>query len=569
MKLPLYFLLLFSLVLAGEGLSAAPALDTWRNLKAPVNVSFASSDVRYAQDLVPEVARQNQWQATAWKGEKVHTQLLVWANREIPRLQVSLSDLKDGKGNRIASKNITAGFVRYVMTDEFGQGCGYRKPTDYDSSLVADPIDTAAVTAVAANTVQPLWLSIAVPRNTPAGKYRGVVTVHAGKPYKLRVAVTVQERELPPPGEWAFDLDLWQHPAAVARVHGVPLWSQAHYDAMRPYYTMLASAGQKNITASIIDEPWNHQTYDDFPSLVKWIKRKDGTWAYDYSRFDAYVSFVMSCGIKQRINCYTMVPWEMAFPYFDEATGQEVVFSAKAGTPEYNAFWGNMLQDFARHLKQKGWFSITSIAMDERPLADMQAVIKLLKETDPDWKIALAGIYHPEIEPDIFDYSIASKWKFGEKVLEERKASGKPSTFYTSCEEALPNGFTFSPPAEHAWIGWYAAAQGFTGYLRWAYNSWVENPLLDSRFRTWPAGDTYQVYPGPLTSIRFEKLVEGIQDFEKIRLLREEFARTGNHAKLQELNKTLAAFEVEKLNEMPAAEAVGKAKALLNQLQEK
>jgi hypothetical protein len=178
----------------------------------------------------------------------------------------------------------------------------------------------------------------------------------------------------------------------------------------------------------------------------------------------------------------------------------------------------------------------------------------------------LAGVYHPEIEQDIFDYSIASKWKYGEQVLAQRKDSGKPSTFYTSCEEAFPNGFTFSPPAEHAWIGWYAAAQGFTGYLRWAYNSWVANPLQDSRFRTWPAGDTYQVYPGPLTSIRFEKLVEGIQDFEKVRLLREEFTSTGNEEKLRQLNRILAEFEIDKLPNTPAATMVEQAKEGINQL---
>ncbi|PVY43767.1 DUF4091 domain-containing protein [Pontibacter virosus] len=538
----------------------------WGSVKKPVNVSFANSDTRYAQDQVPQVPMQSRWEAVAWKGEKVHTQLLVWSSREIPRLRISLSELKDRKGNRIPSDNISIGFVRYVITDEFGQGCGHRKPMDFDSSLVADLIDAAAETSVAPQTVQPIWLSMAVPRGTPAGTYNGNVTVHAGKLYKLRITVTVQERELPAPDQWAFDLDLWQHPAAIARVHQVPLWSEEHYARMRPYYTMLAAAGQKSITASIIDEPWNHQTYDDFPSLIKWTRKKDGAWAYDYSLFDKYVSFVMSCGITARINCYTMVPWKMAFTYFDESTGKDTVFTGKAGTPAYNAFWGTFLRDFAGHLKKKGWFSITAIAMDERPLADMQAVISLLKETDPDWKITLAGIYHPEIEEDIYDYSIASKWKFGEQVLQRRRANSMPSTFYTSCEEARPNGFTFSPPAEHTWIGWYAAAQGFTGYLRWAYNSWVENPAQDSRFRTWPAGDTYQVYPGPLSSIRFEKLIEGIQDFEKIRLLREEFSRTGNHAGLQELDAILSAFELEKLDNTSAATMVSRAKASLHQL---
>jgi hypothetical protein len=83
---------------------------------------------------------------------------------------------------------------------------------------------------------------------------------------------------------------------------------------------------------------------------------------------------------------------------------------------------------------------------------------------------------------------------------------------------------------------------GFDGFLRWAYNSWVEDPLKDSRFRTWPAGDTYFVYPGPRSSIRFEKLKEGIQDYEKIRIVQETLQHSANDemaGKLQELNSFL------------------------------
>ena len=67
-------------------------------------------------------------------------------------------------------------------------------------------------------------------------------------------------------------------------------------------------------------------------------------------------------------------------------------------------------------------------------------------------------------------------------------------------------------------MGWYAMAAGYNGALRWAFNSWVKNPLVDSRFRTWPAGDTYIAYPQARSSIRYERLLEGIQDYEKYRL---------------------------------------------------
>ncbi len=537
---------------------------TWNQLNNDINVSFASSNTRFAQQQLPQVKQQNEWKAIAWRGEKVHTQILVWGNKDIVHLSAIASDLVNEKQQRIEAKHITTGFLRYVVTDEFADGCGYRKPKDFDSSLVADPIDAVASVAVSKNNVQPVWLSIAVPATAEPGLYTGFVTVTAGKKYTLKISLKVLDEVLPPPAEWTFDLDLWQHPAAIARVNKSALWSKEHFDKMRPYYTMLAGAGQKCITASIMNEPWGHQTFDDFPSLIKWIKKKDGSWVYDYALFDQYISFVMSCGIKNRINCYTMIPWKLSFQYYDEGFAKDTVLNAKPGSAEYNAHWSAMLKDFTKHLKEKEWFAITSISMDERNMKDMQAVIKLVKEIDPEWKITLAGEYHPEIEKDIFDYCVASKWQLPDTVLQQRKAKGKPTTYYTCCAEAYPNGFTFSPPAEQVWLGWYAAAKGFTGYLRWAYNSWTKNPLVDSRFTSWPAGDTYQVYPGPMTSIRFEKLIEGIQDFEKIGILKSKLKKAGNEKELKELETILASFEIEKLKNISAAEMIDKAKEITN-----
>ena len=206
-------------------------------------------------------------------------------------------------------------------------------------------------------------------------------------------------------------------------------------------------------------------------------------------------------------------------------------------------------------------------AVDERPVESMQAIIALLKSVDPTWRIALAGdTYHPEIEKDIYDYSVASYLNFDEDALKRRKAAGKPTTFYTACVEEYPNSYTASPPAENTWLAWHAAAKGLTGYLFWAYNTWVADPLLDTRWRRYPAGELFQFYPGPRTSIRFEKLREGIQDFEKIRILREKFTATGNTEGLRQLNEALAMFQLEKLKTIPAAVILEKGKKILNRL---
>ncbi|ANH81113.1 hypothetical protein A8C56_09090 [Niabella ginsenosidivorans] len=546
-------------------MSAAQKAVHWKALDKAVHVSFANSNKRYAQDRVPQIAQKNADTMIAWKGEKIHTQVAVWAAKDMT-IDVAVNDLEAQNGARIAKESIDYGFVGYVMTDEFRNGCGYRKPEDFDSSLVADVISSNRQPAkLSGGYVQPVWVSITVPPAAKAGYYTGTLTVKADKAYDLKLVVKVLDRTLPPPSEWAFHLDLWQHPAAVARVHHVPLWSDAHFNLMRKYYTMLANAGQKYITASIVNEPWGHQTYDDYPGLIKWKKKKDGSWNFDYSLFDKYIAFVMSTGINERINCYSMVPWKVAFQYYDENSGKDTVFTGKIGSDAYNAFWAPMLKDFTAHLKQKGWFEKTAIAMDERPMEAMQSVIRLLKGIDKDWKIALAGEYHTAIEKDIDDYCIASAHQFPDSILKERELQHKLSTWYTCCTEKYPNGFTFSPPAEHVWIGWYTAAKNMNGYLRWAYNSWVQQPLMDSRFRTWPAGDTYQVYPGPQSSIRFEKLIEGIQDFEKINILKKEYRQNGQTEKLRQLEAVLKTFEIPRLEKESAEQMVVDAKRFINE----
>jgi hypothetical protein len=537
-------------------------LRQWDNLIDITNVSFANSNFRYAKDKVPDVAIQNEWKGIAWKGEKVNTQILLWSKQSVPKVTYSVSDLVNSKGGIIDTKNISVSFIRYVWTDGyFGNGCYRRNTHELDSSLVADVLDTVSIISMKENTVQPVWLSIQVPQNIPSGLYNGKILINAGKIFSLKVTLRVSEHILPLPAQWKFDLDLWQYPVTIAKAHGVPLWSEEHFKAIRPYYAKLAGAGQKCITISMIEG--GNQSREVSPAMIKWILKKDGTWSYDYGLFDKYVSFVMGCGITNRINCYTMVPWNMEFTYFDEQTGKDASFTAETNSSTYKTFWQNMLKDFTRHLKQKGWFANTSIAMDERKLPDMLAVIKIIREIDTDWKISLAGAYHHELVNEINDYSIFKSSVFTQDDLKYRNAKGMSSTFYTSCEGEKPNMFTFSPPAESVWMGWYAASRGFSGYLRWAYNLWNENPLVDSR-GGFPAGDFFQIYPGPRSSVRFEKLIEGIQDFEKIRIIRDEYIRKGEPEKLMKLNTILASFESELLDLKSADEMVTEAKKVLS-----
>lgn len=508
----------------------------------------------------------------AWRGEKVFAQAVVSSEEELKDVRLSVSDLRNGK-SLIGAENIRLQFVSYVVSDlldttKYGQ-CGSREDkSKWGEVLVADVLDINDSMTVPAGRKQPVWMTVSVPSDARPGKYSGKLTVTSSnaKARSLNVELTVADHVLPPARDWAFHLDLWQNPYSVARYENVPLWSEAHFKAMRPVMRMLAEAGQKSVTTTIMNRPWNGQTEDAFGSMVTKIRRIDGTWLYDYTIFDRWVEFMFSLGIDRQINCYSMIPWALQFDYIDQATSSPATFQAAPGSEEYNEYWGAFIADFARHLKAKGWFEKTMIAMDERPLESMQAVLGLIRKVEPAFKISLAGNYHEPVIYDIVDFSetFSGKQEFPESAKAKRKELGLTTTFYTCCAEAHPNMFVISNPDEAAWLGWFAQAEGYDGYLRWAYNSWTLDPLTDARFRTWPAGDCFVVYPGGRGSVRFSKLVEGIQDFEKVRILRSQWQKEGNEAKLAQLTEVLKPFTSDKILEEGPAKALITAKSFLD-----
>lgn len=510
--------------------------EAWQQMK-DIRFEWGSTDVRYSRSEVPTLPATNRLTLHGWRGERRSAQAVLVAPLDIQRVTIRVSDLRCGR-NSIPADQVRRYFVCYTLADKDTQR--------QDSILVADRLDPTSFMAVDGQTVRPIWLDIRIPRDAAPGMYSGTLSADCdGQVLSLPFRVEVASRTLPQPADWKFHLDLWQNPYAVARYYQVPLWSQQHFDLMRPVMTMLAEAGAKVITTSIIQHPWNSQTEDPFESMITKMKTIEGTWRYDYTVFDRWVQFMMDCGITRQIDCYTLVPWHYRFDYFDLATNSVHYVECKPGEAEYEDFILPFLRDFAQHLKEKGWFDRTCIAMDERPMQQLQAAYDIVRRADPGYRIEGAFNYFPAITSLVHDVSISFESELlSDSVLKERRAGGHPVTFYTCCGPTRPNTFTFSPPAEAAYMGWHAVASGYDGYLRWAYNSWVKAPCQDSRFRTWASGDCFLVYPGQ-SSIRIERLVQGIQDFEKVHILLDEL----QGKKRQTLLQTLIPFRSNKITE--------------------
>lgn len=514
-------------------------LSDWSNVKAGLHSSFISIDVRAPKSVAPEVEIKKSEKVTGWKGEKVSAQMILWTTADVDQVELEFDDFISESATLPASI-AQARFVRYVMTDEFAEGCGHRKPEDYAASISADMLDNLDNFNIEAKTVRPVWLTIDIPSDAVAGNYKGKLNLYAERKFveDFEIEVEVVNQLLPEPSEWVYHLDLWQHPSAVARVHNLELWSDAHFEKMRPIMKMLADAGQKVITATLNKDPWNHQSFDAYADMIIWTKNEDQSWGFDYTVFDKWVEFMMDLGVTDMINCYSLLTWNNQVHYNDMEKKELVTLELKAQSDEYAEFWTVFLKDFTRHLKAKGWLEITNIAMDERSPADMQAALKVLETAAPELGISLADNHKSYKQyPGIKDISVGANSVVDKEDIITRRAEGLNTTWYVCCADPFANMFTFSAPAEAVYAGWHTVAADLDGMLRWAYNSWVENPLTDSRYKTWPAGDTYMVYPDARSSIRFERLIEGIQDAEKIRILRKQYSDENTSESLAKLNE--------------------------------
>ncbi len=521
----------------------------WSAQPKGLNVSFASTDQAYLRSEVPDLPQQSQlWEATGWKGERLNTELVAWSPDTVNQIRVAVSDLVNDKGNVLAGRNVHVYLVRYVVSNyPYGANdvsCGV---TDSNPPyLMPDRLEPFQRFDLPASTVRPIWLSLDIPAGTPAGVYRGTIAVGSEKgSATLRTQITVQAQTLPPPSDWKFRLDLWQNPWVIAWYYHVAPWSAEHKALLKEHLRLYAEAGGKYITTYAVHSPWSDNSYMIEGSMIDWTKRSDGTWKFDYNIFDQYVQLAMAAGITKAITIYTPLPWGNRFRYLDERSGNYVYETWAPDSATFASVWRAFLSDLKRHLEQRGWFNRTYLGINENEMPLTLAAIRVIKAHSPAWKITYAGNWHAELDSLLNDYSPIITSEPSQQEVRGRSTRGSTTTYYVCCTPQKPNTFVFSPPIEGRYIGWYAAAYGYDGFLRWAYDAWPADPVRDARHALWPAGDEFLVYPGASSSVRFEKLREGIVDYEKIRTLRALASRSTDgtiRRQVRELDDQLTTF---------------------------
>jgi hypothetical protein len=511
-----------------------------------------------------ESPAEKKWQGTAWRNERIHGQVVVWTDFPVRQLRAEVAPFVAADGGKLAGES-TVRFVRYTRASL----TNWKGVTKMPMQLVGDILDPKKDVDLAHDGFRPIWLTVRVDRKARPGVYRSSMTVRGqgGSKVEFPLELRVVDREVPSPKDGKFHLELWQHPWSIARYHGVEPFSDEHFDLMRPYYRELAAVGVRTITCTLTDLPWNHQNYDPYHTMIRHVRQADGSWKRNYDVFDKMVRFADECGIGPEIHCYTMVTWGDYFHYEDAQSGDRRRMKLVSGTGEHAAFWKDFLVDFERHLKSKGWAERTFIGVDERSPAELAASVALVRRHAPSLRIQMAINRSPSAFDGItIDGCTLSLSRVNDQYMEEAKErirQGRSTTYYLCCNPARPNTFLSSPLFEGRWIGLFSA-RGLSGYARWAVFNWMYDPLKDTTFGgddgSWTPGDSFLIYPGPRMSTRWEMMRDGIENFEKIRMLRESGEAS---AELEAAIKAIDYREIAKLSDEETAKRVEAVERLL------
>ncbi len=464
-------------------------------------------------------------------------QLVVRPERPLVGLTVSIGDL-DGPGSaKIPKSEIELLRVDYlavrVPTDAMGVADDWPDPLP----PLTQPLD------VPAGTNQPIWILVHVPQTAIAGDYRGAVTLSAERfsasvPLRLHVWDFTLPEE--PRTHSAFGLSL----GTVYRYHGIR--DEADRRVVCDKY--MQSFSDHRIS------PYNPTPYD--PIQIKFISDTDPPRAeVNFDCFDA--------AMQRAVNRRHITSFMLRIPGMGGGTFHSRHEGKIAGhgpdSPEYKAMFSSAVRQIEGHLREKGWLDKAYVYWFDEPTPRdydfVRAGMARLRKYAPGLRRMLT---EEPVEPlfGAVDLWCPIAHHYDHEAAEKRRQKGEQFWWYVCTGPKAPYCTLFiDHPATdlRVWL-WQTWQRKIEGILVWQSTYWtsgaafpdsLQNPYEDpmgykSGYSTpkgtkayWGNGDGRFLYPpeaaaagserpvleGPVSSIRWEMLREGIEDVDCLHLL--------------------------------------------------
>jgi hypothetical protein len=395
------------------------------------------------------------------------------------------------------------------------------------STQIPDPLRPTAFganEALPANQNQPFWITVYVPPTAVAGDYTATLTITVGGiAQAVPVSLHVYDFALPAnigfEGEWNASFEALGGSESLAAVQKLKDFFYEH----RLTPSSVAWPAGLNYNGGISYDCTTGQFVteaNDYDFSRLGPKYIDGT-SWNGAGFPTFR--VMAC--------------------VDNETPRPDTFCGVArgsdhrGTTAYNAAWSKLLGAIdatlvAHDWTGKGYYYVQNEPQNQADYDLAAYLANLTKTAAPHLRIAISEEPKPEIveNPAANGHSYDLWWAdlsaFKPDYAQLRQAAGETVWWYFLYGDLPPH---FNPiTLDHAgiesriafWAAWRYRIRGFAYY---SVTGWGDNPYQNPRPQgTNQNGDGFLLYPpdptGLVTSIRWELLREGAEDFEYLRL---------------------------------------------------
>lgn len=334
-------------------------------------------------------------------------QVVVGSTRAIDNLRAEVSDLEGGGGRKIAASAV---LVRYAALGDHAvthnESHRYRTPIAYERTrrrfdgLLESAPKQVAVRKHAGGAVVCVWVTVRVPPDAAAGDYAGTLTLAADSlaPTAVPVRLHVTGWALPKPTEFASHIGLIQSPESLAIRYGVEMWSEPHWKLIDRSFELLAQVGTKVVYLPLLARTY----FGNEHSMVRWIRRKDGSYDHDFSIAERYVDTAVRHLGKVPVVC--LYCWDvntgsqyfgkrktaekaaLPFTLLEAGTGKLTPATGpKWGDADVRSFWKPVLEGMRRLLGKRGLRGsmMVGIAGDRQPDKDAVEDLKAVAPEAP------------------------------------------------------------------------------------------------------------------------------------------------------------------------------------------